>query len=88
MIPALINELPGEVQLPMVIHIMPCIYEVRSTLCTTIADSLKVLQRLVADPPDADAWIGWVSGAKSKSLVTIPACVIMLGLRTQLNITL
>ena len=42
----------------------------------------------VADPPDADAWIGWVSGAKSKSLVTIPACVIMLGLRTQLNITL
>ena len=53
MIPALINELPGEVQLPMVIHIMPCIYEVRSTLCTTIADSLKVLQRLVGDPPDA-----------------------------------
>lgn len=27
----------------------------------------------VADPPDADAWIGWVSGASSKSLLTIPA---------------
>ncbi len=27
----------------------------------------------VADPPDADAWIGWVSGAQSKSLLTIPA---------------
>ncbi|KAI0028548.1 glycoside hydrolase family 44-domain-containing protein [Vararia minispora EC-137] len=27
----------------------------------------------VANPPDADAWIGWVSGAGSRSLMTIPA---------------
>ena len=27
----------------------------------------------VADPPDADAWMGWVSGAQSKTLLTIPA---------------
>ena len=29
----------------------------------------------VADPPDADAWISWVSGAASKTLLTIPAYV-------------
>ncbi|RPD78129.1 hypothetical protein L226DRAFT_457148 [Lentinus tigrinus ALCF2SS1-7] len=27
----------------------------------------------IADPPDADAWMGWVSGAQSKSLLTVPA---------------
>ena len=27
----------------------------------------------VADPPDADAWMGWVSSGQSKSLLTIPA---------------
>ncbi|KAJ7085167.1 glycoside hydrolase family 44-domain-containing protein [Mycena belliarum] len=27
----------------------------------------------VANPPDADAWLGWVEGAGSESLLTIPA---------------
>lgn len=27
----------------------------------------------VADPPDADAWNGWVAAGGSKSLLTIPA---------------
>ncbi|KAJ6466122.1 glycoside hydrolase family 44-domain-containing protein [Mycena vitilis] len=27
----------------------------------------------VADPPDADDWVGWVNGAGSESLLTVPA---------------
>lgn len=30
----------------------------------------------VADPPDADAWVGWVKGAGASTLLTVPSCVV------------
>jgi hypothetical protein len=38
----------------------------------------------VADPPSADDWVGWVQGAGSQSLLTIPACVPFLFLPKEL----
>lgn len=50
MVPFVLNELPGEVQLPLVTYIMPLVYEV-CNLTYYKSSGLIMIQRLVHNPP-------------------------------------